>query len=73
VLLLLGQRLQLVLVPFVEHVDVEQPLPLLEQLQLGQMDDQMGRMDLMHWHGVDPMHQKQLQLLMLQVKKMDLD
>jgi hypothetical protein len=69
--LLLGQLL--VLGPFVEHVDVELPLPLLEQLQLGQMDGQMDQMDLMHLHDVDQAHQMQLQLLMLQVKKMDLD
>jgi hypothetical protein len=42
---------------------------LLEQLQLGQMDDQMDQMDLMDFHDVDQVHQKQL--LMLQVTKMD--
>jgi hypothetical protein len=69
------ERLQqlLVLGPFVEHVDVELPLPLLGQLQLVQMDDQMDQMDLMHWHDVDQGHQKQLQLLMLPVRKTDLD
>jgi len=44
---------------------------LLEQLQLGQMDEQMGQMDLMDFHDVDQVHQKQL--LMLQVTKRDLD
>ena len=67
------QLLALALGPFVEHVDAELPLPLLEQLQLAQMDDQMDQRDSLHCHDVDRAHQKQRQLLMLPVKRMDLD